>query len=60
MMGKKIIAIENPTCGIEGVKYKKHMLADAINMQIIQKKNSQDSRRKYTKICLCIKFIIRD
>ena len=60
MMGKKIIAIENPTCGIEGVKYKKHMLAAAINMQIIQKKNSQDSRRKIPKRCLCIKFIIRD
>lgn len=38
MMGKKIIATENPTCGIEGIKYKKHMLAAAINMQIIQKK----------------------
>ena len=38
MMGKKIIAIENPTCGNESVKYKKHILAAAINMQIIQKK----------------------
>ena len=46
MMGKKIIAIENPTCGIEGVKYKKHKLAAAINMQIIQKKTQLGLARK--------------
>ncbi|HCQ24839.1 MAG TPA: hypothetical protein DIT52_06480 [Flavobacteriaceae bacterium] len=60
MMGKKIIAIENPTCGIEGVKYKKHKLAAAINMQIIQKKNTARTREEnIPKRYLCIKFIIR-
>ena len=49
MMGKKIIATENPTCGIEGIKYKKHMLAAAINMQIIQKKTAKTRGEKYQK-----------
>ena len=49
MMGKKIIATENPTCGIEGIKYKKHMLAAAINMQIIQKKTAKTRGEKNTK-----------
>lgn len=49
MMGKKIIATENPTCGIEGIKYKKHMLAAAINMQIIQKKKQPRLAEKNTK-----------
>ena len=60
MMGKKIITIENPTCGIEGVKHKKHKLAAAINMQIIKKKTAKTRGSSIPKRCLCIKFIIRD
>lgn len=46
-MGKKIITIENPTCEIEGVKYKKHMLVAAIYMQIIQKKQPRLAEKIY-------------